>query len=384
MEIFLRVGLGIVLAGAALAKLASPRASIGAMASFGFGDGPFAPDRLGGADRDRARTGGRGRAGLGPRRLSRVRPDAPVRRAHGRRSAARPGGRALRLLRSSLEGFLARGAPQPRAGGRVRADPVAPTRSRSTAWLAGIGVGVALLACAALTVAVLALAREVGMLRLQLGTQGALEIAGEGPEIGSRAPALAARDRPERRGASAWRSSAPRAAPSARRSRRRSRTSRTTPMSRSASSTRSRRPSSGATSASRAARSRSRPIARAPCWPRGPSTTSPSWRASWRRRRGASGRPMPEHLRPHHRLARPRHLAARLPRPGRRRAGGADGGAHRRHADRAGRRPRPSTSAATPSRPAPARIRPACRGSTPAASRCAPATGIRSTTSAGR
>jgi hypothetical protein len=59
-------------------------------------------------------------------------------------------------------------------------------------WL-GIGIGVALLGCAALTVAVLALAREVGMLRLQLGTQGALEIAGEGPEIGSRETGLAAR-----------------------------------------------------------------------------------------------------------------------------------------------------------------------------------------------
>jgi hypothetical protein len=59
-------------------------------------------------------------------------------------------------------------------------------------WL-GIGMGVALAACAALTVAVLALAREVGMLRLQLGTQGALEIADEGPEIGSRASELAER-----------------------------------------------------------------------------------------------------------------------------------------------------------------------------------------------
>ena len=56
-----------------------------------------------------------------------------------------------------------------------------------------IGIGVALAACAALTVAVLALAREVGMLRLQVGTQGALEIAGEGPEIGSRVAGLAER-----------------------------------------------------------------------------------------------------------------------------------------------------------------------------------------------
>jgi hypothetical protein len=71
--------------------------------------------------------------------------------------------------------------------------PFLPTADPSTdAWLA-IGIGVALAACAALAVAVLALAREVGMLRLQLGTQGALEIAGEGPEVGDRAPLLADR-----------------------------------------------------------------------------------------------------------------------------------------------------------------------------------------------
>jgi hypothetical protein len=65
-------------------------------------------------------------------------------------------------------------------------------------WL-GIGIGVALLACAALAVALLALAREVGMLRLQLGTQGALEIPGEGPDIGSRPAGLV--DRIGRNGA---------------------------------------------------------------------------------------------------------------------------------------------------------------------------------------
>src|SRR3954469_15725206 len=43
VEITLRVVLGIVLAGAALAKLVSPRASIGAMASFGFEEGPLRP-----------------------------------------------------------------------------------------------------------------------------------------------------------------------------------------------------------------------------------------------------------------------------------------------------------------------------------------------------
>jgi len=52
-------------------------------------------------------------------------------------------------------------------------------------WL-GLGLAVALLGVAALAVGLLALAREIGELRLQIGPQGALEIAGEGPEIGGR------------------------------------------------------------------------------------------------------------------------------------------------------------------------------------------------------
>jgi Methylamine utilisation protein MauE len=52
-------------------------------------------------------------------------------------------------------------------------------------WL-GVGLGVALLAIAALAVALLALAREVGALRLALPPQAALEIVDEGPELGGR------------------------------------------------------------------------------------------------------------------------------------------------------------------------------------------------------
>jgi hypothetical protein len=54
-------------------------------------------------------------------------------------------------------------------------------------WLAA-GLVLALLALAALGVAVLALAREVGMLRLAVGSQGALEIPEEGPPLGERTP----------------------------------------------------------------------------------------------------------------------------------------------------------------------------------------------------
>jgi hypothetical protein len=58
-------------------------------------------------------------------------------------------------------------------------------------WLA-IGLALALIAVAGLAVVVLALAREVGMLRLSVAPRGALEVAHEGPEIGARS-ALAPR-----------------------------------------------------------------------------------------------------------------------------------------------------------------------------------------------
>jgi hypothetical protein len=51
--------------------------------------------------------------------------------------------------------------------------------------LAG-GLAVALVSVAALALTVFALAREVGVLRLSLSSQGALEIPGEGPAIGER------------------------------------------------------------------------------------------------------------------------------------------------------------------------------------------------------
>jgi hypothetical protein len=54
-------------------------------------------------------------------------------------------------------------------------------------WLT-LGLSLSLAALAGLAVAVLALAREVGVLRLSAGSRGALEIAGEGPELGSTQP----------------------------------------------------------------------------------------------------------------------------------------------------------------------------------------------------
>jgi hypothetical protein len=63
--------------------------------------------------------------------------------------------------------------------------PLVPRGSLSAdTWLT-IGLVAALVLGAVLGVAVLALAREVGMLRLAIGPQSALEIPGEGPPLGA-------------------------------------------------------------------------------------------------------------------------------------------------------------------------------------------------------
>ena len=193
MDIVLRLGLGIVLAGAALAKLASPRASIAAMESFGFEAGPVRPLAWAG--------------------LIAVELALAVSVGLGSDTAAFAASGLMLLFAALTAGAIMRGragAPCACFGPRSKVSwlgvvrnlalaagfaliPLVDSISLGTdAWL-GIAVGVALLACAGLAVAVLALAREVGMLRLQLGTQGALEIAGEGPDVGSRAEALAGR-----------------------------------------------------------------------------------------------------------------------------------------------------------------------------------------------
>jgi uncharacterized membrane protein YphA (DoxX/SURF4 family) len=193
VEIVLRLGLGIVLAGAALAKLASPRASIASMDSFGFAGGPLRPLAWAG--------------------LIAVELALAVAVVLGSDVAAYAAAGLMLLFAALTAGAILRGrAGSPCAcfGPRSKISWLGVLRNLglaagfaliplvdsidlgTDAWL-GIAVGAALLGCAGLAVAVLALAREVGMLRLQLGTQGALEIAGEGPDVGSRADALAAR-----------------------------------------------------------------------------------------------------------------------------------------------------------------------------------------------
>jgi hypothetical protein len=64
--------------------------------------------------------------------------------------------------------------------------PFLPQHTPTTDEWLGLGLVVALAACLVLGVAVLALAREVGMLRLRLGPGSALEIPNEGPAVGTR------------------------------------------------------------------------------------------------------------------------------------------------------------------------------------------------------
>jgi hypothetical protein len=193
LEILLRVALGIVLAGAALAKLAAPRPSIAALGSFGFGDGPLRP--------------------IAWAALIAVELALAVAVALGSDAAAYAAAALMAMFAALTVAALFRGragAPCACFGPRstvswlgvlrnvalAAAFAVLPSVGSisigTQAWM-WIAIGAALGACAALSVAVLALAREVGMLRLRLGTQGALEISGEGPDIGSRPEGLSER-----------------------------------------------------------------------------------------------------------------------------------------------------------------------------------------------
>jgi hypothetical protein len=112
----------------------------------------------------------------------------------------------LAFFALALSGAIARGrsgAPCGCLGGRSRIGPAAVARAAVLAaafaalpflpdarpstqtWLA-IGLVIALVGVAALAVALLALARELGELRLAIRPQAALSLEHEGPELGSR------------------------------------------------------------------------------------------------------------------------------------------------------------------------------------------------------
>jgi hypothetical protein len=193
IEIVVRIALAGVLGGAALAKLASPRSSEAALSTFGFDEGALR--RLAWASLIALELGLAIAVAAGI--------DAA---AYG--AAALMGLFAALTVSALMQGRV--GAPCACFGSRSRvsalavgrnlalaagfaAIPSLPDRELSTDEWLGLGLAAALIGCAALGVMLFALAREVGMLRLQLSSQGALEIPGEGPELGAAVPELSAR-----------------------------------------------------------------------------------------------------------------------------------------------------------------------------------------------
>jgi hypothetical protein len=187
LEVAGRLILGGMLAGAALAKLASPGSSRAALATFGVDDRRAQAGVWGLLIATELALAGGVIAGLDGAAwlaaalmatfaatmvsaIMRGRAGAPC-ACFGARSTVGWRGVARNLVLAAAFAAL----------------PFLPSGSLSAdEWLA-LGLAVALIACAALAVAVLALAREVGMLRLRLGPASALEIPEEGPELGSRA-----------------------------------------------------------------------------------------------------------------------------------------------------------------------------------------------------
>lgn len=191
IELVIRLLLAGALGGAALAKLASPASSQAALSTFGIGEGALR--RVAWGSLVAIELGLAIGVGAGSTEAAYA-------------AAALMAMFALLMVSALLQGRS--GAPCACFGARSRVTPWAvlrnlglaagfavlpslPQASLSTDEWLGLGLGVALLALAGLGIAVLSLAREVGMLRLQLGTQGALEIAGEGPDMGVVAPELA-------------------------------------------------------------------------------------------------------------------------------------------------------------------------------------------------
>ena len=186
LEVAARLVLGGVLAAASLAKLASPGTSRAALATFGIPAG---------------RVQAVAWALLIVTELALA---AGV--VAGSEAAALLAAALMATFAATMVGAMLRGragAPCACFGARstvgwgavarntalaaaFAALPLLPEGEMSTDQWLGLGLAFAVLACLALGVAVLALAREVGMLRLRLGPEAALEIPGEGPPLGSR------------------------------------------------------------------------------------------------------------------------------------------------------------------------------------------------------
>jgi len=186
VEMGLRLVLAGVLAGAAVAKLANPSSGREALAGFGF-------------ESSAARA-------VGFWSLIAVELGLAAGLIAGSTEAAILGAGFMAMFALVMAGAIARGrAGEPcgcfgarsRIGwpGVVRnvflsagfiAVAVLPSEDLTTDQWLGLGLIGALGACAALGVMTLALAREVGLLRMRVGPASALEIPHEGPEVGSR------------------------------------------------------------------------------------------------------------------------------------------------------------------------------------------------------
>jgi len=180
-----RFGLALVLAGSAVLKLASPGSSRASLGTFGI-------------EGEISRWGAWGL-------LVVIELGLAVGIIAGSDQAALLAAALMTMFAAALLGALLRGrAGAPcacfgsrstvswRSVGRNRALaacfavlPLLPERSLSTDEWLGLGLAVSLFLSLCLAVAVVALAREVGMLRLRLGPAAALEIPEEGPELGT-------------------------------------------------------------------------------------------------------------------------------------------------------------------------------------------------------
>jgi Methylamine utilisation protein MauE len=183
--LLIRIALGGVLLASAGLKVRAPRSSAAGLATFGFTDGPTRWVAWGS--------------------LIAVEAGLAVAVIAGSDAAAYLAAAVVAVFAALLVGAILRGqagAPCGCFGAKSKVGwggvarnavlaaafalvPLVPDDGMTTdGWLA-LGLGVCLALCAALAVAVLGLAREVGMLRLRLGPESALEIPDEGPPVGS-------------------------------------------------------------------------------------------------------------------------------------------------------------------------------------------------------
>ena len=199
MQLTLRIILAGVLLWAATAKLRDPRALLAAVGEHGVP--PRARRAVAGAlvateaalgvlilVGPTARWAAAGAAVLGlvfAASLVRMRAAGARRMRCGCFGSAHE--RPVGLLLSRALGLAALGA--------LVASGVADRAGPSAEVLVGVALAVLALAVAALFVLVMALFRQVGVLEARVGTPSALELAGEGPPIGTPAPELLALER---------------------------------------------------------------------------------------------------------------------------------------------------------------------------------------------